>query len=288
MLIAMTVAGILLSLALALSLSSRGVYQLDQGRTSLNQTLRNALDIIGSDVRQAGEELPANFPAIVAVDGGVNPDTLVLRINKLTEVLTACAAVNAGASQVLIRDSAAAIPCDPTDLDGNGLPDSAERWVSYRAGAAVKAFIFSPATCQGEFIIYSGEQPGATQSYLTISGVDGNYPQGSSLYILSQRTYQLVAGDLQLAVDQGNFQNLAAGVGDFQIRVDLVDDKGTPLDSSDDSEVVQNGFDQCGSSFDWADVAWLELTLSGSTQVGQQNVDRQVSAQFFPRNVFSN
>ncbi len=63
-LVALALVTVLTGSALALALSSRGVYTTDLNRTTLNQNLRIGMDLVGVDVRQAGQQLPDDVPAI--------------------------------------------------------------------------------------------------------------------------------------------------------------------------------------------------------------------------------
>ena len=56
---------IILGICLSTFSTSRALVRYDMDRTSLNQNLRGALDILGMNVRLAGENLPGFFPAIV-------------------------------------------------------------------------------------------------------------------------------------------------------------------------------------------------------------------------------
>ncbi len=64
LLISMFIASIVVGLAFTVMLFDRKLYAQDQVRTTVNQNLRSAMDMIGPDIKQAGERLPANFPAI--------------------------------------------------------------------------------------------------------------------------------------------------------------------------------------------------------------------------------
>ncbi len=65
-LIALGIGVLILGLLLTITLANRRLYVLDQSRTASNQNLRAALDLVVTDIRQAGERLPADFPAVVS------------------------------------------------------------------------------------------------------------------------------------------------------------------------------------------------------------------------------
>ena len=73
----------LLAATAGVVMSNRGLFNVDMVRTKLNQNLRSSLDIVGMNVREAGENLPGAFPAVELIDGGAGPDHLILRRNLL-------------------------------------------------------------------------------------------------------------------------------------------------------------------------------------------------------------
>src|SRR5690606_4801723 len=127
-------------------LSSRKLFSVDTSRTEVNQSLRGILEIIGSDVRVAGERLNSfgssghiSHPlAAVEVRNG---NELILRRNMLNEILPLCADVS-GVVTTLPTSSAdtsvygPAPQCDPAnpavDSDGDGVSDALEEWRAYR------------------------------------------------------------------------------------------------------------------------------------------------------------
>src|SRR5262245_33903747 len=95
LLVASTIAGATLTIAL----SSRGLFETDQHRTTVNQNLRAGMDLVGVDVRQSGERMPFDFPAVEIVNGASGaPDTLNLRRNLLDYVLPVCKDINSTSS----------------------------------------------------------------------------------------------------------------------------------------------------------------------------------------------
>ena len=98
LLVALTVAILVLAAAIAVTFANRRVMNMDQARTSLNQNLRTGLSIIGDDVQISGERLTAQSDAYlppVEVQGGT---VLVLRRNMLDVVLPVCKDIAAGSA----------------------------------------------------------------------------------------------------------------------------------------------------------------------------------------------
>src|SRR5690606_25982329 len=107
LLIAILITTIVLGSALALTLSSRKLYDTDSSRIEINQNLRGILEIIGSDVRVAGERLNSfgssgqiSHPlAAVEVRNG---NELILRRNMINEILPLCQNIGGSGSSILI------------------------------------------------------------------------------------------------------------------------------------------------------------------------------------------
>src|SRR5262245_46614160 len=98
-LVAMMVMVIVLGATLGIALSSRTLFETDQHRTSVNQNLRAGLDLLGIDVRQAGERLPFDAPAVTITDGSSGaPDQLTLARNMLDYVLPVCVNLHSGSA----------------------------------------------------------------------------------------------------------------------------------------------------------------------------------------------
>lgn len=285
LLIALALAGFVAAAALALALASRDIYSSDRGRTDLNQSLRSGVDLLGMELRQAGERLPLDFPAIEIVDGGgINPDTLIVRRNVLDAVLPVCEHIGAGSTVQRVRISASSGSpppgCSPVgDTDANGWPDNLDEWRAHRDanGGAIQIYLFNPVSGLGEFVLYDGD--GVTTDYVdTSSGSSwqNTYPltEQCRAYVLEQRTYEIDAEVLRFINDDdtSNPVNLIHDITEFQIRAVLVggalQDSFTPADN-------------------WADLESIEITLSGRSDSGERPISRTVTTRLFPRNVLS-
>lgn len=285
LLLALALGGLVAAAALSITFSSRSIFSNDRERIDLNQNLRSGLDLLGIDLRQAGERLPIDFPAIEIVDGGgTNPDTLIVRRNLLDAVLPVCEQIDAGTSVVSVRvASSSGTPpagCTPvTDDDGDGWPDNIGEWRDHRDanGGTVAAYLFNPVTGAGEFVRYDGD--GATSDYLSVDGDAGwqhDYlaTQQCRVYMLEEHTYRLDAELLQYLVDgdAANPLNLVHDMTGFQVRAVLTD--GTARDSFSASD-------------DWSDLETIEITLTGQTTDGSNPTTKTVTTRFFPRNILS-
>ncbi len=271
--------------ALTLALSGRSIYQTDQKRTSVNQNLRAGMDLLGTDLRQAGERVPADVPAVeVASGAGGAPDTLVLRRNLLDAVLPVCASITGGASaaDVVVADRGPSPPtgCAPVpDQDADGWPDNMGAWKSYRQanGGRVLAFIYNPVGRYGEFFTYDSEDSAAGSIHAaSSSNWAHSYRVGEQcrVYVLEERSYRLNGGLLQLVIDgdEDNPLNLVCEVTDFQARAVMRD--GSILDS-------------LGPADSWTDLLSVEVTLRGEASFAGRTLVRSLSARFFPRNLLS-
>lgn len=271
--------------ALTLALSGRRIYQTDQNRTSLNQNLRAGLDLLGIDVRQAGERIPADFPAIEIVNGtGGGADTLVLRRNLLDAVLPVCGDITAGSTtaQLVVGDRNPSPPagCDPVlDQDADGWPDNLGAWRAYRqaGGGAILAYVYNPVGQYGEYFTYDSEDSanlrlhkGNGDAWANSYGVS----EGCRVYVVEQRTFRLNGGLLQLLMngDTATPLNLVCDVTGFQARAHMQD--GSVLDTLD-------------ATTSWPGLEALEVTLSGQVTFQGRVLNRSLSARYFPRNVLS-
>ena len=181
MLVAMAIGLVITGGALALALSSRRLYEADQARTRLNQSLRASKDFLVADIRQAGERLGPNFPAIEIrngedLPGGLpgDPDELILRRNLLDTVLRVCADVDPGLDEIVVAakttppsPACAALPVE----SGESFPANLQKWSDYRVanGGLIKAYVYNPVTGEGEFFDYEDESEETDESGVSMT-----------------------------------------------------------------------------------------------------------------------
>ncbi len=285
LLVAMAVTLVMMGAALSITLSSKRIYATDRTRTDLNQNLRNGLDLVGLDVRQAGERLPLDIPVIQILDGASGgSDTLILRRNLLDPVLPLCKDINANtnADSIFVAKKNGNVPpgCAPVpDDDGDGWPENLQAWKDYRVGGGgeVWAYIYDPVRGAGEFFLYDAEDNSTFHLHKSNAVKwQNNYDTAnlSRIYILEQRTYSR-NGDLLEYLENGDTLtpvNLVPRVNDFQARAFLQD--GT----------VRNSF---GGGDDWSALQSVEITLSCRSTVDGRTMTRAMTTRYFPRNVLS-
>jgi type IV pilus assembly protein PilW len=288
--VALTVGGMITGAALAITLSSQRVFQTDQNRTTINQNLRSGMDLLGIDVRQAGERLPHDIPAIEIVDG-VNgaPDQLLLRRHLLDPVLPVCKTINAGtaADSVFIgikrTKTSPKIPSGCSlvpDSDHDGWPDNLQAWRAYRQSSGLGwlwAYIYNPTTHVGEFFQYDADDNSTFHIHRMNPGkwqFDYDVTDNARIYILEQQTFRLQDDILQSVSMNGinGTLNLVSRITDFQARAFLSD--GTILTSMN-------------TGSEWFNLQSVEITLVGESDFANRTMQRRLVTHFFPRNVLS-
>lgn len=292
LLLALALGVIILGLAFSITLSNRRLYQMDQSRTALNQNLRTAMDMVGADVRQAGERMPQDFTPIEVIDGGQS-DTLVLRRSLLDAVLPVCETINSGSNEDNINVAKKVNPpnaaCTFDDSNGNGRDDGIDRWNEFRCsqdGVAgcqgnsqevLRAYVYNPATRQGEWIIYDREDNSGVkihkandESWLYTYRVEHN----PRIYVLEERRYRLQGGFLQLVIngDTSNPRNVIDRATAFSVRALMRDNTWRTA---------------IGSGAIWTDIASLEIQLTGRTPFSGRDLERTLTSRFVPRNILS-
>ncbi|WP_026175189.1 PilW family protein [Thermus igniterrae] len=288
LLVALGVAVLLLGLLLSTSLGNRRLYVLDQDRTAANQNLRAALDILVADIRQAGERLPGDFPAVEIRNGS----ELILRRNLLDVSLVLCDqnGISGNQDNIPVADknppgnatTAYLEACAFRDQNGNRYDDRIDLWQSYRCNSdgvpacktgnqreVVRAYIYDPLNDRGEWFDYDGEDASGVKIH------KGNgerwqhsYSNLSRLYILEERRYYLENGILKTAENGQTGKGLVANAIGFQIRAKVGGSWQTTFPNSN-----QN----------WRILEALETTVR--VKVG--NLERVMTTQAVPRNVFS-
>ena len=232
MLVALTVFSLVGAAALTLATSARKVFEQDRNRTAVNQNLRSGIDLLGIDVRQAGERMPGDAPAIEITNGASNaPDQLTVRRNLLDYVLPVCKNINntSAADAVFVaKNGGGSVPpgCAPVpDSNGDGWPDNIEAWRNYRIanGGSVLAYIYNPVTHFGEFFHYDAEDN--SDFHIHRANTDNwqyDYPKNQQprIYIIDQKRFLLSGDVLQYIANEDTAHpvNLVNHLTDFQAR----------------------------------------------------------------------
>jgi len=287
--VALTVTVTVGGAALAIALSTRGMFETDQGRLTINQNLRSGMDLVGIDVRQAGERLPWDAPALQIIDGSSGaPDTLILRRNLLDYVLPLCKDIGAGTSADSVFVARKKITgvrtpqgCSPVpDRDADGWPDNMQEWRDHRIanGGEVLAYIYNPTSEQGEFFVYDDEDNSTFHLHkanLDAWAYDYDVVDNARIYIIEQKTFQVDDELLQCVIDAdtANPLNLVSHIRDFQGRAVLRD--GTVLTSFP-------------AGHNWTELSAIEVELTGEVDVRGNPMERTLVTRFFPRNILNN
>ena len=267
---------LIVAMALASTSSMRNLYLHDTTRVRLNEDLRGTMDVIGQNIRIAGEGFGSSFPAIMIVDNG-DFDELILRRKILTDVLRVCIPIPSGSAiDVTFADNTLSpLPqgCAVTDNQSKFTA-----WEAYREsqpGNQTLAYLFD-GDSEGEWFYHVMSNQGA--SALSISSGSGSwsheYPVNAAAYVMEQWHFRVVDGTLQLTIDnQAEPFNVAFGISEFQIEATLQDGSTqTSLDEDDD----------------WTQLRAISVNMTGEEQYRGKTIERSVLATFFPRNVLSN
>lgn len=284
LMVSMVVAFIVLSMGLLAVTYSRKLYLEDQDRTNLNQNLRAAMDLVGTDIKQAGERITdAKFPAIDITSSS----ELLLRRRLDLPILPVCQAIASSSSNPIYIALSTSPPqgCSLLDSDGDGLPDNLVAWRDYRCNQdgvsgcqgnsqeQVRAYIYD-GNGNGEFFTYTGEDMTNFQMQTASYTWQRAYGTSSSIYLLEERRFSLSGNVLQLSIDGNTPKKLVNQLNRFEVKA-----------------VMQNGseknnFPESGDS--WQQLKSIKVTFTATPPKDTKNINNfQAFGQFFPRNVIS-
>ncbi|MCP3979330.1 MAG: hypothetical protein GY716_08380 [bacterium] len=295
MLVSSTLTLALGAATLALMTSARTLFDLDRERTRVNQSVKSARDFLGLDVRQAGERLPPDFPALEIVRGedlpggaAGDPDRLILRRNLVTTVMRSCRDVSGTERKLYIAElqnppppGCVAVPDD----DGDGWPDNHRIWRDHRVANGIMlgrakyvwAYIYNPVTRDGEFFRYWRDSK--AQAFLktpTGQSWQFSYPvnQQARIYLLEERRYQLNGDTAQVVINRvdADSVNIASDMVDFQILAHYT--TGPPTDL-------------LGASSAWSNLRGIEIALHSLRMYRGRPVEQRLTTILTPRNVLS-
>lgn len=165
LLVASVIALICTGAALELYISQQKNWMTQENITDMQQNGRSAMDEIVYHARQAGYQLPPGLNAIIASNS--NPDTVTFVY--LRDPICKCALVNTMAS---ISDDLR-LP-----VDSIGCFD-ANMW----------AYIFNPATEDGEYFLISGVEVASGVMQHASAPFSQAYPSGSEVYLIDMATF---------------------------------------------------------------------------------------------------
>jgi type II secretory pathway pseudopilin PulG len=311
---------IILGVSLSLITTQRRQYLNQQANTDTNQTLQSAMDFMGTDIRQAGENVGPglSLPIIRLVDGAAGaPDELWIQRKLLSTALNVCQDVPAGVNTVIkVSDKTppTGSTCRYTDttIPPNSISDDVDTWKNFRCRVGpIKpvckvdppvnnckqngggndecswAFIYDPIVGRGEFFVYYGEN--TTDQILVSATFANNYPVANKpqIYILEQRHYFLSAPD----VKGDRILNLTTVDRDESTTYQIVNHlRDFQLRGLVANAWITNGFNasSVGPYVDWQTLQSVEVTLNAANGGPDANSAIQtLASQFFPRNSLS-
>lgn len=296
-LVALVVMGVIAALLAPLIFTARGMVENDQLRTATNQGVRAGSDLMGSDIRMAGERFPRggslSLSPIQIVPGGANPDEITLRRNLWEGTLPVCMdPLNNGHQFInVVRLAADAFWTGPyggthaecgQTLDSNGWPMNLAAVKALAdtttTNGVLRGYILDPATGVGEFIDFDIPADADDTGLIRLVGMNvvntyqiDNRPL---IYILDERHYRVQNGILELLLNGNTASPLAvaADISDFEALYVL------------NTGVVSATF-PAGTT--WRDIESVSITLTGMAGIGPDTVQRSFTNRYFPRNVLS-
>lgn len=294
---------------------SRQMYLRDQQRNEVNQTLRSVFDLVGADIRQAGEGFATdpNFPSIVITQDSANNSEIIIRRSLLTGSLPVCRQVVGGTSDevFVVDDTGSVAGCNLIDDGNDGWPDGLKIWRDYRLsnGTTVRAYIYD-GTGNGEFFDYNGEgtfqadgttvspSPGAvasgslkTNSHTWQNTYEAN---GSSrIYVIEERRYRLQGDTLQLITDDNQTISVVGDLETFNTIAHIQQDLSStstqnytctvipPIDSSSCDATLAN-------PYVWSQIKSIEIKAKALIPENTPfSITAEQSHKVFPRNVLN-
>ena len=282
-LVVLVLGSLLMGMVLSSTILNNRTFRKDVVRTRIEQNLRGAFEIIGAQIRQAGERLPGAFPAIELVDGASGAsDQLTIR-RSLLDGLTVCQNITAGSSNmnVYLNNTVATSPpaCVTT-----GQSSVLQTYTDYRVavGGPITSYIWNLGSKVGEFFTYNSEvNSGNNVRLVRVTGNWVNaYPSlGAMAFVIDEWKFRrsTTSGETDIIEivqngDEANRQKLVFGISDFQVLLNMQD--GTTKTSFTQSD-------------DWSLIKSISITLTAQDTYRGETITRSLSAEFFPRNILS-
>lgn len=281
LLVAMALGGVLIAALLSVVSSSQRLYAVDTARGSVNQDVSVALTAITNDVRELGEQMNSDFPAL-QVTGPALSRVVTIRRNLLDVVLPVCKDIKAGSNTDVVFISKNGGGSTSAACQSTSMAEGFQKWIDYRVshGGSVNIYIYDPVTKLGENMIYDAEDNSGQHIHKTGVKWLNDYPSVNNprVYILEQHAYSLSGTTLFLADGTGAPQAYLPNVVSFEVTPYI-------FDTSNAAIALTGDFPPTGNN--WKDLTSLQIRLTGNARAGITTVQRSFTSTFTPRNVFS-
>jgi prepilin-type N-terminal cleavage/methylation domain-containing protein len=292
LLVALAVTGLVLGLVIPVTLSNQRVVDLDQVRTTVNQSLRAAQDLIAADVRIAGERFgeiglfQMSPIELRQVDGA---SELVLR-RFLIEALPVCesTALVTGQTTITVAELPGGTGSLParciaqttrTDEGGGEWPPNLFGWREFLQPPRQRvAYIYQPDAAIGQWFTLQVQDASKEQVHCIAgctwdAAAQYSLSNNSFVSLMDEFTYRLVDGVLsRVDTAPARTVRIADGIAGFDVRIRLTD--GTLVDTFTATQ-------------DWTTIRSIEVSVRSEIDVRGTAVDRTMQAAYFPRNVLS-
>ncbi len=192
LLVTTVISTVILSVTLGLIVTQRRQYLNQQAATETGQTLQAGMEMIGNDIREAGEYAGAqtDLPILTLKNGASGaPDEITVQRKLLAQELNVCQNIGVGTpiSKITVSDKNDP-SCGYSDGDANQIPDDVQEWKSFRcqqdgvvgcqttavpincqlSGGSGRecaiAYLYDSATGVGQFLVYAGEKQDPSNS----------------------------------------------------------------------------------------------------------------------------
>ena len=185
LLVAMVLLALVLGIVFTTTTSTLGLYRTDQARLSANRDSRSTLDILGNDIRQAGERFTSDFPAITIANDASGNSVLTLRRALIDSPLPLCAPIPAASSVYVNANNSYATTFPGTGTPGiSNLPDACTKslqgltaWDSAVAAGNVTAYIYDVAAGVGDFVTLTGTTTNAVSRAADARNRSSSHPR---------------------------------------------------------------------------------------------------------------
>lgn len=296
-LVTLAVMGIIMGMLIPTIMAAREVVRSDQLQTTVNQNVRGGADLIGSDIRIAGERFPSEtslqlLPIEIVPGGDGGPDEVILRRNLWGGSLSICEPNFQGSQQAVrvVRNTGWLNSPTGQQHPECGQPTNDEGWPvnlwDVRALAdtlgtdgELRGYVFDPAAGVGEFISFEVRDNADNTGQIHRTETDNlshNYQLANRpwISIMSERRYRVRDNAMELVIDGNEDDALRTSADITDLQAQFVFNDGSLSETMPTDKL-------------WRDIAALEITISGITRLGPEEVEQTLTSRYFPRNVLS-
>ncbi len=287
-LVALGLGSIIMAMFLGYIMTQKKLYNIDSLRAQADTELSGGMDLLGIRIRQAGQGMSKDFPAVQLVNGsGSNPDRLIVRIQNSEAYFRTCKVHSSSSNNNYVSIYRATNSNNPSYCrQGTIISDYMPVWETRRVanGGTLKVFFYDDSDGDYTFFNYSsfttvGSGNNAERRMRRSSGTwSANFANGLSYALLAdQWEFYMENGYLKVKQNDNTPENVIYGLTNFQVTLDVADATTGVVSNV-------NAFSYSGN---WKLIRLVKVQVTATLNDQGESYQQVFNYSYYPRNILS-